>query len=424
MIKKLRRKFVAVIMGVAGVFLLTVFAVLLISTESGMRRQSEALLERSLSSSPHPGVQHNRTTNDKLLSQHNQKEPPEITMPGKMENRFPCFTALVQNDGEVILEDRAAILVSDFDSSQLEALAKDVAEQEKNSGSLSSYRLRFAKRKTDTGILVAFADTSIEYNSLAELTKNSLIIGTLTLLAFFGLSVLLARWAVRPVEQAWNRQKQFVGDASHELKTPLTVILSNADMLLAHPNEPNTRWAENIKAEAQRMKALTQQLLSLARSEDGTHKPIMQSVDLSYLVTDSVLSFEPAAFESGHELIYEVSPGLSVLGDSAELSQLCGILLDNAIKYSADDGKICVKLNSTGKSVKLSVSNYGDEIPQQELTKIFERFYRADPARHGEGHGLGLSIARQLTEQHRGKIWAESSSGVNTFNVLLPSLKV
>lgn len=418
MIKKLKRKFIAIVMGAAAVILLTVFAVLVISTETGMRRQSTELLQRALENSAHIGGR-----NDKSPSLPDLKMPPQGEKHNRAENRLLCFTALVKPDGTVIVEDRAAVLMSDFNTEELEQLAKYIAGRDEIDGMLSGYRLRFAKQISTEGVLVAFADTSIELSSLAELTKNSLVIGLLTLLVFFGASVLLAGWAVRPVEQAWNQQKQFVGDASHELKTPLTVILSNADMLLAHPDEKNTRWAENIKAEAQRMKALTQELLALARSDDSTHQPIMQTVDLSYLVTDCALSFEPAAFESGHKLEFDIEPGLFVLGETAGLSQLCGILLDNALKYSLPGGSVWVRLSSTGKSVKLAVSSVGAPIAPEELTKIFERFYRADPARHGEGHGLGLAIARRITEQHRGKIWAESSSGLNTFNVMLPILK-
>lgn len=228
---------------------------------------------------------------------------------------------------------------------------------------------------------------------------------------------------MRPVETAWNQQKQFVGDASHELKTPLTVILSNADMILTHPREDPERWAQNILAEAQHMKGLTQDLLSLARSESSDCSPVLETVDLSYLVTDSVLSFEPAAFEQGHELLHEEEPDLTVQGDASALSQLCGILLDNALKYSSPGGSVRVSLKAAGKLARLTVSNEGIPIPKEDLTRIFERFYRSDPARHGEGYGLGLAIAQRIAEQHRGKIWAESANGVNNFTVTLPCRK-
>ncbi len=299
----------------------------------------------------------------------------------------------------------------------------EVARREETSGALSAHRLRYAKRQGPYGTVIALADSSAEYNGLKELLKSSFLVGLLTLLVFFGASVLLARWAVRPVENAWNQQKQFVGDASHELKTPLTVILSNAEMILSHPEERPERWAKNILAEAQRMKGLTQELLTLARSEDSAYAPVMEQVDLSYLVTDSVLSFEPAAFEGGYELSHRIEPGLFLQGNAAGLSQLCGVLLENALKYASPGGRIRVELQAAGKLARLSVFNEGKPISPEALPHIFERFYRGDPSRHGEGHGLGLAIARQLAELHKGKIWAESGEGGNTFFVALPGVK-
>lgn len=431
MIQKLRRKFVAIVMGAAAAILLTVFAVLVISTETGMIRQSEAMLETALEIDQRGGDRTDRDT-----PRFEEFEPPEGEPvpdgkpgfgeqrgPGKLGQRQPYFLVLVKPDGTVDLGSRAEVLLTDFGTEELEELAREVASRQEDSGGLSAYRLRYAKREKPEGVLIAFADTSAEFRNLAELIKNSLIIGALTLLVFFGAGILLANWAVRPVETAWNQQKQFVADASHELKTPLTVILSNADMILTHPGENPGRWAQNILAEAQHMKGLTQDLLSLAQSENSANSPVMETVDFSYLVTDSVLSFEPAAFEQGHELLHEEEPGLLVTGNASGLSQLCGILLDNALKYSVPGGAVKVSLKGSGKLIRLSVSNEGEPIPPEDLTRIFERFYRSDPARHGEGYGLGLAIARRITEQHRGKICAESNEGINTFTVTLPSAK-
>ena len=417
MLKKLRRKFVAVVMGVAAVILLAVFAVLVISTETGMRRQSEEMLERELNRRVWQGGGWKEENKNRV------ELPPEGKNPNEVKIRFPCFTVLVEKNGTVNLGNRAEILLSDLDTAELKELAREVALREEPSGALSARRLRYAKRTGANGTIIAFADSTAEYNSLAELLKNSFLIGALTLLIFFCASILLARWAVRPVENAWNQQKQFVGDASHELKTPLTVILSNAEMIVSHPEEDPARWANNILAEAQRMKGLTQELLTLARSEDSAHAPVMEQVDLSYLVTDSVLSFEPAAFESGHELSQKIKPGLLLPGNAAGLSQLCGILLENALQYASPSGKIQVELRAVGKTARLSVSNEGTPIPPEELPRIFERFYRGDPSRHGEGHGLSLAIARQLAALHKGKIWAESGEKKNTFFVTLPGVK-
>ena len=443
MISKLRRKFIAIVMGVATGILCVVFAVLVISTQSGLVRQSEEMLTDALyrnenghggkfdgekapwesaggeadGSSPQEGSGEGEDF---------QGEPPEGMAPrdGWMKDRFSgrslVFTVTVAADGTVTWEDRAQFLLEDS-SADLTQAVQTAAADTALEGTLSDAQLRWKKRAAeDGGWIIALADTSQERNSLMELLKNALIVGAVTLLVFFGASVLLARWAVKPVETAWNQQKQFVGDASHELKTPLTVILSNADMILSHPGEDGSRWAENIQAEGQRMKELIQQMLSLARSDDGTSQPVFETVDLSYLCTDSVLAFEPLAFEGGHELIESIQEGVRLQGDKAGLTQLCGILLDNAQKYASPNGRIWMTLESNGKTARLSVANEGEAIPQEDLGRIFERFYRSDPSRHGEGHGLGLAIARRVTEQHKGKIWAESEPGKNTFLVTLP----
>lgn len=454
MIRKLRRKFVAVVMGASAVILLAVFVVLLVSMQSGMRGQTREALNVALGLEERR-YSHERRAEDPAPAEEQapadgadgapqapedpglpegpglpggageQLQPPESFLGGKRWNgRVPCFTASVARDGSVTVQDRAFFLQDEFDTEQIEELARTAAASSQDSGSLSSYRLLYAKRPDGDGTLVAFADTSAELAATGELVKNSLLVGAATLLVFFGASLLLARWAVKPVETAWMQQKQFVGDASHELKTPLTVILGNADMILSHPEGDQRRWAENIKAESERMKRLTEELLSLARTEDPERVPVREHTDLSYLVTDCVLSFEPAVFESGRELHYEVAEGLSAVGDPAALTQLVGILLENAIKYSTPGGTVAVRLEPSGRWARLSVANTGEPIPPEDLTRIFERFTRGDPSRHGDGgHGLGLSIARSVVEAHKGKIWAESREGLNTFVVLLPGGK-
>lgn len=420
MIPKLRRKFVAVVMGAAAFLLLAVFVVLLVSTQTGMERQSMDLLRSALDSA---------LRKDGFSKQAPQlpDDPPTAENEGKNKKwngRFHVFTALVDSSGNVTVPDKASFLQEELDAEAIEELVRTAAASDSHSGVLPSSHLRYLKRDTENGVAVAFADTTGESSAMAELVKNSLIVGLATLLVFFGASLLLARWAVRPVEKAWRQQKQFVGDASHELKTPLTVILSNADMLLSHPEEPPRRWAENIKAESVRMKHLTEELLSLARSEDTQRKPVLQRVDFSYLVTDSVLLFEASVFESGKTLSYDVEEGIHVVGDAPALSQLLGILLDNAVKYSPEGGTIALRLETAGRNARLSVSNTGQPIPDRDLPHIFERFYRGDPSRQSTGgHGLGLAIARSIVEAHKGKIWAECRNGLNIFTTLLPCEK-
>lgn len=423
MLKRLRRKFVAVVLGAAALLLLAVFLVLLFTTKAGLESQSRELLVMELE---REGYQRNQNfRKDSQRDRPWKEEPPRREWnPGVQDIRFFLFSALLDQEENVTLPDKGAFLLEELEEETVKELVRLAARGEEF-GVFPGYHLRYAKRQTEEGVRVAFADISAENAAIAQLIRNSLVIGLFTLLVFFGASLPLARWAVGPVERAWLRQKQFVGDASHELKTPLTVILSNADMLLTQPAQGQRRWAENIKAEALRMKSLTEELLSLAKLESGGAGFVSEKVDLSYLVTDSILLFEAAAFENGKHFSYQVADGIFVAGDPAALSRLAGILLDNALKYGREHSEIAVRLGaaSKGRYALFSVASQGDAIPREELPRIFQRFYRRDPSREEtEGYGLGLAIAREITESHKGKIWAESENGVNTFSVLLPRM--
>lgn len=257
---------------------------------------------------------------------------------------------------------------------------------------------------------------------MENLAVTCAVIGVGSFLAFLLLSVFLARWAVRPIARAWSQQRRFVADVSHELKTPLTVILANAELLqggtLAPGAEERTR--ENLLAVARRMRSLIESLLTLARFDAGKAPLPAVRTNWSGVVENGVLPFEPLFFERGMELAAEVEPGLFVRGDESRLSELLSILLDNALKYG-EAGTVRVSLCRSGRRhALLTVSNPGAPIGREELSRLFERFYRANQARSGEGSGLGLSIAETIAQEHRGSIRAESAQGRNSFLVRLP----
>jgi two-component system sensor histidine kinase CiaH len=418
MIKKLRRKFVLVVMGVATVILLGVFLVLLFSTKNSMERQSEMMLQNAVNAGdPLSLGKNNGQKGDNPLGQ--RKDGMHLGG----NSRFTIFTAIITPEGEVQLPERATFLENELTEEEIISLSKEVAALQDRTGYLFQYRLRYAVKQIPEGTVIALTDTTVELSTMTRLIELSLVIGTITLLVLLGASILLARWAVRPVEEAWQKQKQFIGDASHELKTPLTVILSNADMMLSHPEEPNRRWAENIKIEAQRMKHLTQEMLSLAAMESAAPVLHMEQVDFSDLLYDTLLSFEAVAFEHGLTLEDSVEQNILMIGDKASLSRLSAILLDNAVKYASKNGIIRLALTPQGKQAKMCVESTGEPISPSALPHLFERFYREDPARHdGSSHGLGLAIAEAIVSAHKGKIWAESKDGFNRFIVTLPKL--
>lgn len=235
--------------------------------------------------------------------------------------------------------------------------------------------------------------------------------------------------AVRPVKTAWENQRRFVADASHELKTPITVILANMNILSADKNETvgsQMKWIKNTCEEAERMKTLVDDMLFLAKGDAQTNNTQYMPTDLGELLTGCVLQFEPVAFEKSVTINEVSADGVGVIGDAKQLGQLFGILLDNACKYADENTVISVSLEKNGQWAEVRVKNKGAVIPEEDIPHIFERFYRAEKSRVRKtgGYGLGLAIAESITNSHGGKISVKSDKENGTvFTVRLPLMK-
>ena len=291
-------------------------------------------------------------------------------------------------------------------------------------GRLPNGNLYYGVRETVSGLKVAFASGSYITNSISNLAMVLAAVSAGVWVAFLLISILLARWVVRPTERAWNQQQQFVADASHELKTPLAVMMANNSILLSHAGETvesQRRWVESNQLEARQMLDLVNDMLFLARPENAERQQVRDTVDFSALVERNILQFEAVCFERGVELAEEVAPGINVLGDENRLQRLASTLLDNACKYA--DAHVSVKLSQSGGQVRLAVTNDGAIIPPEDLAHVFDRFYRVDKARvRSEGGvGLGLAIAQEVAHQHGGAITVASSEAEGTtFTATLP----
>lgn len=397
MLKKLRGKFIWITMCIVTAMLLVIFTLVYQFTAKNLNEQADGIL-RNLSQSA--------------------TKPTAIFE--KQDVSLPYILIQVSSRGEIIASGVTGYDVTD--KAFLQELILQVYDQNATQGDLPQYSLRYY-RSFDRGTeYIALVDISSHQETLQSLVYTSIGIGIACILAFFVISFLLARWAVRPVEQAWQTQKQFVSDASHELKTPLTVIMSNAELLQETEDSQETkRYGQNIQVMAKQMRSLTQGLLELARVDNGQVKKNFTQLDFSRLVTDALLPFEPAFFEQGLQLESAIAPGVTLTGSAQYLQQVVDILLDNALKYS-DPGIVEVKLQMVSRNqCLLSVSNPGQPIAPEEQGKIFERFYRSDKARTRTGSfGLGLAIAKSAVEDHNGKIWVQSNQTGNCFYVLLP----
>ncbi|WP_369283294.1 sensor histidine kinase [Oscillibacter sp. GMB15532] len=308
----------------------------------------------------------------------------------------------------------------------LRDILQSCMEQERETGNIPAYNLRYLRVNSGFFQRIAFVDVSMETASLRSMVRSTLQIGAAALLVLLGISVLLARLVTRPVGRAWDQQRQFLSDASHELKTPLTVILSNAELLDGVSLEERpARWADNILSEARQMRSLVEEMLTLARADSLVRTGIFSEISLSDAATDCALLFEPVAFDAGKALDCEgISPDVLVTGDADRLKQAISVLLDNAIKYGAEGTSISLALRKTDRQARLQVSNQGQPIPPEQLRHLFERFYRADASRGEQsGFGLGLSIAQSIAAEHKGTLRAESDEASTRFILTLPLLR-
>ena len=290
----------------------------------------------------------------------------------------------------------------------------------RKSGYLGNYGLRYlCYTSRDGNSRVIFTDISYIRESAFRNLITFFGIYLVAALLFFFLSFWLSSWALAPVEKAWEQQNRFVADASHELKTPITVILANLGILSAHPDDTvrkQLRWISNTKEEAERMRLLVEDLLFLAKSDAGALAPAFQEVDFSNCVEDRALNFESVAFEREVALESQVAPGLKVNGSEGQLKQLLTILLDNAVKYAGNKGHVNLTAQKKQDKVVLQIQNTGDPIAKEDLPHIFERFYRTDKSRVRKegGYGLGLAIAENIVKHHKGSIRCESSAETGT----------
>jgi two-component system, OmpR family, sensor histidine kinase CiaH len=320
------------------------------------------------------------------------------------------ISVLVNSSGNILasFQDHASMSDEVLDAAVFEALSSDAAE-----GVLPDLNLYYLKSRTPEGLKIAFADTNYVYNSMKELFIFSFIIGVLSMIAFFFISLFFSKWALRPVERAWQQQHQFVADASHELKTPLTVILANNSILKAHENDTlfdQRKWIESTQVEASHMHKLIDDLLFLAKSDTAHSKKISADIDISEIVWRNMLQFEPIAFERNITLNCDIDSNITINGDITQIKQLITILLDNACKYAYEKGIVFIQLKKQQNNILLLVQNTGIPIPKKDLPHIFDRFYRSDKARTQEGgYGLGLAIAKSIVDSHKGKISVESS---------------
>jgi|ADurb_H2B_03_Slu_FD_contig_21_3348801_length_1751_multi_14_in_0_out_0_1 signal transduction histidine kinase len=403
MIKKLKFKFVATMMTIlALVFILIIGSINYVNYKSN-DMQNMAML-RSLAE------------NDGLL-------PKDIPLLPGSSNMLPpsaaepqkTFAVKIDKSG-VAFEFNGSTDVSSM-SEQLTSLVETVQKGDGKTGAVDGYR--YLVMEKSYGRIITFLDQRISNEITNRLLLTSCIIGGISLLAFFFISLFLVELMIKPVGEAFEKQKRFISDASHELKTPLSVISVNADVLENEIGE--NKYLGYIQSESLRMNALVNNLLTLAKLDATKNKGIRAEFDLSKAVLSSALTFESTAFEAGQQYQLDIEEGIRYTGEAEKIRQVVGILIDNAIKHADDHGRVDVSLRRQSGRIRLEVFNTGQAIPEKEQDKIFERFYRSDESRSKQtgGYGLGLAIAKAVVAEHQGKIWTESGDNGVKFIVTL-----
>ena len=412
MIYRLQRKFILICTVSVLTVIALVFGVILVLNISSMNRNMDMLADRvSEGGGRFPSSFNEMMPHDKKPPR-NEQNFDFITPETPFSTRH--FTVFFDKKGMVDQTFTDSIYAID-ENTAIE-YAEKVMDDGEERGWISSYRYKVFS--TEMGYGVVFVDGSMSRSSLMQ----SMTIAGFVLLGCAALVLilifLLSKKAVKPIAESYEKQKQFVTDANHELKTPLTLILANLD--IAEAELGKNEWLDDIRSEGHRMTELVNQLVALSRIDEEGQPMNMTVVSFGELVADTVSEFEPLAKDRGKMLATSVDKAITYLGDEALLHRLVGILMDNAIKYCDQDGRISVTLRR-GRRVVLTVENTYSAVGEIELHRLFDRFYRADKARKFTGgYGVGLSMAKAIVEKHRGEITAYKKDSTHIgFKVVL-----
>ena len=344
-------------------------------------------------------------------------------------NPSTTFIALeIDQNGNIMKQTQS--FNTEVDKTILKNVVHGVLNNKVNSGivtiSDSSYSYLKSINLNTKITRIVFVDRSNYQNFLYQLLKSFLLVGLLSLVILFIISMYLTNKTIRPIKQAFDKQKQFIADASHELKTPLTIIKTNTSLILSNPDDSvkyQAKWINYINSQIDRMSKLIDEMLSLAKLDAQESNIILLPINISKIIESMILMFDAIIYENNLNLESDIKKDVFVHGDKENLKRLFSILMDNAIKHTNKNGTLSIKLFVDRNKVKIIVKNTGQGIAKENLEKIFDRYYRADNSRDRKtgGYGLGLAIAKSIVLKHKGKIYAQSTLNKNTsFIIELP----
>ena len=398
MIYKLQRRFIIVctvsVLAVVGL----VFGIILAWNVSSMNKNMDILADQvSLGNGTFPGSNGEGLKPDQVP---NVKEPNFDFITPETPFATRHFTVIFDKSGKVLNTFTESIY--SITNEQAAEYANEVIDEGGERGWISSYRYKVFY--TNFGKGVVFVDGSMSRAIMMESTTIAGVVLLACAALVLVLIFLLSKKAVKPIAESYEKQKQFITDAGHELKTPLTLILTN--LHIAEAELGQNEWLDDIRSEGDRMSELINQLVALSRMDEDSHEIESSEVALGEVVTNTVLEFEPLAKDREKTIVSDIDNTVVYNGDEVLLRRLVGILMDNAIKYCDNGGEITVALHKSRKIV-LTIENTYSAVSELELNRLFDRFYRADKARtFTGGYGIGLSMAKSIVEKHKGEISA------------------
>lgn len=391
---KLRKKFIYFSVGIIAIVLLSIMAFVNVTNFYNLKRSSDELLKTLVENN---GVMPSFKLND------NSKEEKTVYLKN-FSNRF--FTVKTDNKKNVITVNTDDVFFTS--ASEAVEYAKDVLSSGKSRGYYGGFK--YVVENTENGKLIAFVDVVKDFDVFYSNLSNSVVISFFVLgfVTFF--SFVLSKKAVAPMVQAYEKQNAFITDASHELKTPLAIINTSADVLEMESGE--SKWTGNIHKQVNRLNGLIGNLISLTKLEESDDLDRLE-FSLSDTLDDCVMDVKDYALSLDKNIVTDIEKDISFKGDEKLIRQVIGILLDNAIKYAREKSDINVKLTKQNKKIVFTVENEADNLEIKNYNILFERFYRADSSRNSKtgGYGIGLSIAQSIVLKHKGKIFADSFDG-------------
>lgn len=398
MIKKLQLKFILLAMSALSIVLILIISgINMINYKKVVEKADEVLTILSENNGTFP-------TDPKGKK---KKLPSNLSPEVPYEARY--FSVVLNRQSQSVIQAETSRIVS-LNTAEAIDMALDAIEEDKSYGFAGHYR--YMKSTGDSVIRIVFLDCRREISSFLDFLFASVIVSFISCLLIILIIAFFSNKIVRPISESYEKQKRFITDAGHEIKTPLTIIHADVDVLKMEFGE--NEWLEDIQKQTKRLAALTNDLVYLSRMEEASDSTQMIVFPFSDVVSETASSFQALAMAQNKVFTYNIQPMLSLKGDEKALRQLVSILLDNALKYSPVHSTVTLTLEKQNKFLLLTVFNSTESpIPKESLPLLFDRFYRIDSSRNSQtgGYGIGLSVAKAIVTAHNGKIQAKTADG-------------